>query len=474
MFVGRAAELEQLRRAIASDRAELGVVYGRRRVGKSTLLEEAAPPSGSLLFEGLEQGGLRAQVEHFADQLAQQTRSVPVRARTWKEAFDALTPQLARGRRYVVFDEFPWMASGQTQLVSLLKYYWDRVWKKNPRLTLVLCGSVASFMVEHVLHSSALHNRKTFELKVDPLPAHEARQFFKGLRGEVEAAKFLMLLGSVPKYLEQVDPRESLAANMDRLCFTKNGFFVNELETVFKEQFKVVRTYEAIVGLLARGGRSREQLAAGLGKVPGGGLGRYLENLERADFVKTFAPLAIDHGTGSKTRRHVLWDEWLRFYFTYMRPNLAAIRANTARGLFDSLTASSLESYFGLAFERLCMKNIEALLTGLGIAPHETLGYGPFFRQRARKSTAEGVQIDILIRRRGDVLTLVECKFTSSAVDTSVIREVERKVALLAAPRRFTVERVLISANGVTPALQQRGYFHRTLGLDWLMSPGPR
>lgn len=471
MFVGRAAELEQIRRAIASDRAELGVVYGRRRVGKSTLLEEAAPPSGGLLFEGLEQGGLRAQVEHFTDQLAQQTRSAPVRATNWKDAFDALSPHLARGRRYVVFDEFPWMASGQTQLVSLLKFYWDRVWKKNPRLTLVLCGSVASFMVEHVLHSSALHNRKTFELKVDPLPAPEARQFFKGLRGDVEVAKFLMLLGSVPKYLEQVDPRESLAANMDRLCFTKNGFFVNELETIFKEQFKVVRTYEAIVASLARGGRSREQLAASLGKVPGGGLGRYLENLERADFIKTFAPVSLDNGKGSKTRRHVLWDEWLRFYFTYMQPNLAAIRANTARGLFDSLTASSVESYFGLAFERLCMRNIESLLKSLAISAHETLGYGPFFRQPPRKgrAPAEGLQVDILIRRRGDVLTLVECKFTSSPVDTSVIREVERKVALLGAPRRYTVERVLISANGVTPALQQRAYFHRTLGLDCLL-----
>ena len=134
MFVGRAAELEQIRRAIASDRAELGVVYGRRRVGKSTLLEEASPPSGALLFEGLQQGGLRAQVEHFADQLAQQTRSAPVRATNWKDASDALSPHLARGRHYVVFDEFPWMASGQTQLISLLKFYWDRVWKKNPRL----------------------------------------------------------------------------------------------------------------------------------------------------------------------------------------------------------------------------------------------------------------------------------------------------------------------------------------------------
>jgi hypothetical protein len=412
-------------------------------------------------------------VEHFADQLAHQTGTVPVRAGTWKEAFDALTPRIARGRRYVVFDEFPWMAAGRTELVSLLKYYWDRVWKRNPQLTLMLCGSIATFMVEHVLHSSALHNRKTFELKIDPLPAHEGRLFFRGLRSDFEVARFLMLLGGVPKHLEQVDPRESLAANMDRLCFTKSGFFVNELETIFKEQFKVVRTYEAIVALLARGGRSREQVAAALGKVPGGGLGRYLDHLERADFVRAFSPMSLDGKAGAKTRRHVLWDEWLRFYFTYMQPNLAAIRTNSARGLFDGLTSSSIETYLGLAFERFCMRNIETLLRSLAISPHELLGYGPFFRQppRRRRGPKEGLQIDILIRRRGDVLTLVECKFTSSPVDTGVIREVERKLEFLGAPRRFTVERVLISAGGATPALQQRGFFHRILGLECLLSP---
>src|SRR5437867_10170362 len=99
MFVGREDELAEIRRAIESDRAELGIVYGRRRVGKSSLLEQAWK-RGGLFFEGLETGGARKQIDHFADQLARQTRTVPVRAASWKDAFDALTPHLRKGRRY--------------------------------------------------------------------------------------------------------------------------------------------------------------------------------------------------------------------------------------------------------------------------------------------------------------------------------------------------------------------------------------
>lgn len=472
MFVGRKEELEEIRRAIASERAELGIVYGRRRIGKSSLLEHAGKHAGTLCFEGLEAGIARKQIDHFADQLARQTKTVRVRASTWKDAFDALTPHLRRGRRYVVFDELPWMASGRTELVALLKFYWDRHWKANPRLTLVLCGSIANFMVNHVVHSSALHNRKTFEIKVDPLNARDAAAFFRGLRSDFEIAKFLMVFGGVPKYLEQLDPSAALAANMDRLCFSRNGFFVNEFESIFKEQFKVTKTYEAIALLLASGARSKEHVASSLGQVGGGGLGTYLEHLEQADFVRAFSPLAIDHARGAKTKRHVLWDEWLRFYFTYMRPNLASIRAHRGRGLFNSLTAASIESYFGLAFERLCMRNLDGILAALNVAHHELMGWGPFFRQPPRgarkRAPEEGLQIDLLLRRRGDVLTLIECKFHSDPVGMGVIAEVERKIRLLRAPRRFTIERVLIAANGVTPQVEQRRFFHRILDLGCL------
>ncbi len=470
MFYGRDHELKLIKTAIDSPRAELGIVYGRRRVGKSALLTERGIRKGDLHFEALQKLSTNKQIGHFTDQLARQTRMPRILALNWKDAFDALTLHIRKGRRYVVLDEFPWMASGRTELVSLLKYYWDNEWKKNPGLTLVLCGSVTSFMLKHLVHSTALHNRKTFEIKLDSLPAHEAALFFKRKRSDFEIAKFLMIFGGIPKYLEQLDPAESLAANMDRLCFTKNSFFLTEFETLFKEQFKVIRTYESIVEALADRSSSKEILAKRLGMKPGGGLSGYIQALEEADFVRVFSPADV-MGAGKKTKKIVLRDEWLRFYFSYVKPNRKIIELNSRPGLFARLTETSLDIYFGLAFEQFCMKNLTNLLAHTGINLDKIIGYGPFFRQPGRKKRkSEGLQIDILLHRRGHILTVIECKFQTNPVGLSVIRDVEKKISLLRPGRIYTVEKILVSAGPVSREVHQGSYFHKILGLEALLT----
>ena len=111
--------------AIASNRAELGIVYGRRRIGKSSLLMKAVSRKGDLYFEALQNVSLKKQIDHFLYQLAEQTKTPRSVAGDWREVFDILTYHIKTNRHYVVFDEFPWMASGRSELVSLLKYYWD-------------------------------------------------------------------------------------------------------------------------------------------------------------------------------------------------------------------------------------------------------------------------------------------------------------------------------------------------------------
>ncbi len=469
MFVGRKHELTLLREAISSSRAELVILYGRRRVGKSTLLQQIKTRRGDLYFEALQNARLQVQIDHFLRQLAEQAGAPPSAARNWHETFEALTFHIRKGRRLVVLDEFPWMASGRSEIVALLKYFWDNHWKHNPGLTVVLCGSIAAFMLRHIVHSKALHNRKTLEIKLAPLPASEAKRFFRNLRSDREIAKFLMVFGGIPKYLEQIDPRKSLAANLDRLCFQRHGFFLTEFETVFKEQFKVTRTYERIIRILAGKSCSREELADRLGMASGGGLSSYLQALEQADFVKTFSPLSVVGG-GQKTRKLALWDEWLRFYFTWVEPHRGLIQMEGRTGQFDPFGVHGLDAYFGLCFERLCMKNLPQIFGRLDLDFRRVTGFGPFFRQRRRRGKRdEGLQIDLLVRRKGQVLTLIECKFTAEPIGMSVIDEVARKIRFLKAPSQYTVERVLISAGGVTPNLASSDYFHQIAGLDAIL-----
>ena len=216
--------------------------------------------------------------------------------------------------------------------------------------------------------------------------------------------------------MEQMDPHLSFFENVDRVCFRKNGFFVNEFETIFKEQFKVVRNYERIVEVLSQKSCSKEELGKHLKISSGGGLTSYINNLEQTDFIKVFTPKAPFGASGEKTKKLVLWDEWLRFYFNYAEPNKNIIELNTEPGLFEKVAGQSLNNYFGLAFKKLCMKNLLNIFKNIGYDIHQIIGFGTFFRQRKRnKRHDEGLQIDILVHKKGQVLTLIECKYSTRA-----------------------------------------------------------
>jgi len=203
----------------------------------------------------------------------------------------------------VVFDEFPWMGANRARIVSELKLHWDRWSSDNDQIALFLCGSVASFMSRHVVHSKALHNRKTMEMCLGPLSPRESSQFIprRGLR---EKAQLHMCLGGIPKYLEQIDPRESLERNLNRLAFTADGFFIAEFETLFKEQFRSPCVYEEVVRALAQAPGGPADLAKRVGSVRGGGFQDQLRNLERAQFIRPYYALSPH---GGKHRRTLRW-----------------------------------------------------------------------------------------------------------------------------------------------------------------------
>lgn len=364
-----------------------------------------------------------------------------------------------------------WMASERSELVALLKYFWDNKWKNNPKLTLILCGSVASYMVRHVVHSEALHNRKTFEILLDPLPLNESKNFFRDFRSPFEMAQFLMIFGGVPKYLEQIDPKKSLAQNINHLCLNKHGFFVNEFETLFKEQFKVVKNYETIVQLLSRKSLSKEQIAKEFNQGPGGSLTGTLENLERAQFIKSFSPIDFDKSIKTKTKRYVLWDEWIRFYLTFLQPRLSIIKANTYTPLFEQLIGKRLAIYTGLAFERLCLKNVHLILSALEVDMGDLIYFGPYFRQGQRsKQSKPRVQIDLMLMRDRNLLTLIECKFKDEPEDLQVIKDFDNKILSIKAPKKFSIEKVLISATGATEAVTDSEYFNKILRIEDLFA----
>ena len=464
-IIGRQEELDFFQKIMLSKKAELGILYGRRRIGKSFLLKNI-PCKKKYYFEAVKQLSLKKQVAHFLKQFSEQEGLPPLQGSSWEEAFDIVTPYFQKGRLLVVFDELPWMASEQSALVALLKFYWDNYWKNNNQICLVLCGSIAQFMIHHVVHSEALHNRKTFERKIKALPSNQSLLFFKKNLSDYERTLFLMTIGGIPKYLEQVKSNISFYQNLREEFFNEHGFFFKEFETIFKEQFKTTKTYEKIIRELSAGAKTLAKLGQSL-NLEGGGFSEYLDNLSNADLVSKTTSFDFSGNEKSKTKQFQLSDEFIKFYLNFVDPHRHLIEKGLGLSLTNKLERK-LDAYYGLAFELFCNKNIALILQALKIQEADILQLGPYFTQASRSKNGQstGVQVDLMIILKKKRILICECKFTKDPVGMFVISEMQNKIKKLKIPKNYSISPVLISANGATKEVISSEFFDFILKLE--------
>ena len=342
MFIGRRKELSLLDEAYTSRKGELVVIYGRRRIGKSRLVRNYTQNKTNIFsFEALENETTQKQIAHFGQQLQKQTTDLlsgSVDLSKWENVFYYISERIlpenpGKGKTVLFFDEFQWMAAGRSKLVSLLKFFWDNYWKEK-NIMLILCGSIASFMVKKVLRSKALYGRTTLEILLKGLNPVESLSLLQHRRSKEETIKYLMVFGGVPKYLEQINTNKSFNQNMNQLCFSPQGLMVHEVDRIFYNQFREARTYLRIVNLLENCIQSMAEISKRL-KIPsGGGLKQYIDNLELAEIIRPYTPL--DRPETSKFKKYTLCDEYLLFYFKYIKPNIKTINESTSNKKFEN------------------------------------------------------------------------------------------------------------------------------------------
>lgn len=468
-FIGRKAEMERLQTAWNQRESKLTVIYGRRRVGKTRLIEEAFHSQKLIIFEGLEGQPSAAQQKTFLEQLAKisgQKSYEQFQASNWIDILILLSNYLGRQKTIVLFDEFQWMASERKELVSHLKYCWDNYFTKKNNIHLILCGSISSFLVRKVIQSKALYGRVDLEMHLKSLAIQEMKNFFRPPRSPREWVEIYLCMGGIPQYLKMIDPAQSAGKNIETLCFSKEGYLVHDFERIFVSHFGKNRHYKDILlGLAAKAFRSREELQKICRLPTGGRLSEYLEELELADFIEGYSP--VHKPEAEKIKRYRLCDPYLLFYFRFIHPHLRKIRQGEGEVRLSRFVSDQQYAIWqGLAFEQFCYRH-HALIAeklGFGAVRYEC---GPWFRRADLKS---GAQIDMLFIRADHILTLCEIKFQSQPIGKEIISPIEKKVAALKNHFRETIEKVLITASPPTANLQQEGYFHRILTLDTLLA----
>ncbi|MBF5059993.1 AAA family ATPase [Candidatus Neptunochlamydia vexilliferae] len=469
-FIGRQKELTRLQDTKENQIADLVVITGRRRIGKTRLAEEFGKSfERVLLFTGLPPTkGITAQMQrdHFAQQLVKQTHLPPPSAKDWNDLFWHAAHQCAEGEVLLIIDEISWIGVKDPTFLGKLKTAWDQDFKKNPNLVVILTGSVSSWIEKNILNSTGFVGRISMEIALDELPLCSCNEFFGKEHTKIspyEKFKTLCVTGGVPRYLEEIIPARSSEENIERLCFESGGLLVKEFERIFSDLFyKRSGIYKKIVACLAVGSCTRRQLVEKAGVANSGRLTEYLYGLEAAGFISKDVSWDIKSKKELKIPVYRLKDNYLRFYLKYIQPNLTRIKSGRYKA-----DPRQWAVIFGFQFENLVLSNRNRLLELLYIDPNRVVWDNPYTQRSSERR--QGCQVDYLIQTRDQCLYLCEIKFSNDLISPTVIQEVEQKINALSLPLGFSVRPVLIHVNGVTPALLAEEYFSTIVDFSQLL-----
>ena len=473
MFYGRKDVLDDLAGLWEKRTASLVTCRGRRRIGKSTLIEEFARLSGArfLKLEGKapEKGMTNAdQLKSFCSQLKRQVGGRGLAADSWPEAFSLLDGFLDGRKTVLLLDEISWMGKYDPGFAGDLKIAWDNLFKKHDKTIVFLCGSVSAWITENILNNTGFLGRRSMDLVLGELPLSDCFRFWGSRMARVstrDVIDILSVTGGVPKYLEDIRPSLSSDENIRRLCFRSNGMLVKEFEEIFANVFEGNASLKRVIlEALAHGPLGVSELAVVLGKERNGHLSAALEELALSGFVEKDAGLNPKTGKTSLVLRYRLKDNYARFYLHYIAPHRMMIDKDGYR--FSSVEQlDGWDSIMGLQFENLVLNHISDLLPKLHIDTALLASAAPY-RVVTRKK-GEGFQIDLLIQAKR-FWYVVEIK-RKRYIGREILDEVSRKVARLPHPKSVSIRTALVYEGELSKAVEGDGYFDALVPIEGLL-----
>lgn len=474
-IIGRKAEQAILEEAIESKKAELISVIGRRRVGKTYLIETFFKNRLVFQISGIQNASLPIQLRNFNAQLNTYLRQYnlsPVAAKNPADWFEAILQLInylesidQAEKKVVFFDELPWLDTRRSNFLQAFSYFWNS-WAKNKNIIVVICGSAAAWMIKKVVHhKGGLHNRITRQLQLAPFTLRETEQYFQAKNMYFERYHILqlyMVMGGIPHYLEAIRPGMSATQNIEQLCFSSTGLLHNEFSKLYASLFKNEQVHIAIIRALAtsKKGLTRNKIIA-LSKLKDGGtFKKTLEELIFSGFITAYRPF----GKKKKEKLFRLTDAYSLFYLQFIEKN------DPEEGIWQQLSQTqTYKIWSGYAFENVCLQHIPSIKKALGIS-----GIYATTSSFYRKGTANspGVQIGLLIDRNDQTVNLFEIKFYNETI-TLTKKQADQLRERMGAFRHATQTRkqlfwVFLSAFGLKDNAYSNGVVAKSLTMDEL------
>ncbi len=412
MLLGRQQERHILNRISESKQAEMIAIIGRRRVGKTFLVNQHYKDSLVFSFTGTQYAEKENQLKKFAYKLKEESKNktdfaVP---EDWAQALNQLTIYMnglrkTKRKKVIFFDEFPWIAGHRSGFLQEFTYWWNN-WASKQHLTVIICGSAASWVKRNIVNNKGgLHNRITQLINLKPFTLAEVKQYFKQNNPSLDNYQILQLymaLGGIPHYLNHVNKGDSAAQTIDKLCFNKDGILRNEFNNLYAALYNNHERHVAIVRALSRKwkGLTRQEIIEATLLSDGGGLTKILEELEASSFITGVMPF----GKKKKDVLYRLTDAYSLFYLRFIEGR----RAGSRNIWLQKSNEQSYKVWQGYAFENVCIQHADAIKMAIGIS-----GINSNISSYQASATDEfaGVQVDMLIDRADNTINLCEMKF---------------------------------------------------------------
>ena len=437
-IIGRKQEIAELNRRFESGRPEFVAVYGRRRVGKTFLINEVLGDgmvfhhTGLSPYDRRSKVTLKAQLQNFYFSLIRHGMENIEQPKSWMEAFfllETLLERLDNGTRQVVFiDELPWMDTPRSAFLTALEAFWNGWGCSRHNLCFVVCGSATSWMLDNLINNKGgLYGRLTCELKLSPFSLLECEQFFKSRKINMSRYNIIqayMIFGGIPFYLDCFNPTLSLAQNIDALFFNPKAKLGDEFERLFNSIFDNASDCMKIIRFLGKrhAGYSREDIARNTGINPNGDFTKMLKALATSDFISKYKPW----GSSNREEYYKLSDCFCWFWLHFKEELHIAERDYWQQHLKES----EIVSWRGIAFEEVCMQHIWQIKVALqiaGVSSQES----SFIVHSGEES--DGMQIDLIIDRADDVVNVCEMKYSKAnyVITKSYSEKLQRRIAAL-------------------------------------------
>ena len=447
-FLGREKEILDLEKEYARDGGFV-VIYGRRRIGKTTLIKQFIKSKTAFYFLATKEVESQS-MKRFAGVIARTTgNSVLQKAAfsDWLDLFQAVADYKPNEKKVLVIDEFPYLVKVNDSFPSILQNAWDEI-LKGSNVMLILCGSLISMMKKHALsYESPLYGRRTAQMRIAPLPFTTVYENQK-LSFE-EAAEQYSITGGVPKYMEFFSDGQPLYEQIKENVLSKNGFLYEEPNFLLTDEVQVPTNYFSIIKVIADGNHKLGTIAGILG-LETSALTPYLKTLSELGFIEKQVPVTEKNAEKTRKGLYFISDNFLRFWFRYVYPYKGELELDNMQISLDELDKDFKEKFVAFAYEDICKEIFARLCSDKAIdfTPSKIGSY--WLNDKSGNTQIDVMAVDTVNKR----LFAGECKYHNQPIDADVYFELVKKVdnssEIKSAFKGYTVIYGVFSKSGFT------------------------